>query len=186
MADLKEEILQCCFGRFKGTLSNGDPANNKIDLDLLSKNPELLVRCVTDLGRLALDFRPDFVTAVPNGATWLAEAIAAKHNLELIKLFKYPDNGEIDFYSKEDEALSQSISRGVLIEDVARTLYNMHNVLALPELEKKFIGACAVFDRGDPNRRRSLPIPFRSLVSYYIPPVLLADSRLWSYAYECN
>ncbi len=182
MINLKEQILQTCFERYEGNFSAGDPANNKLNIDRLAGNPELKNYCVREIGSLAIDNQVDFVTAVPNGANWVAEEVADSYELPFVELYKRPDTRQIDFRTEEDYELACMFDGGLIIEDAARTFHNLLICLGLKPLDRKVSIAVSIFDRGDPTSRKPLPINYRALVAEYIPPLLPVDSTYWEYA----
>jgi len=180
--DLKEAILQTCFERFDGQFAAGDRANNRVNLDRLAKNEELKNYCIKQLGSLAIAYQAEFVTAVPDGANWIARNVSERFGLPLVELFKYPDTGQIDFRTKEDEEITHDLACGALFEDVARTFHSLQKVLALDPLDEKVIVIGSIFDRGNPATRNSLQVPHIPLVREYIPPLLPKNSDYWKYA----
>jgi orotate phosphoribosyltransferase len=183
--DLRERIMHQCFVPYEGRFSNGERANNKLDLDLLNRrDPDLFTDCIIGLGKISLKHEADFVVGVPDGATMLAKGVSVSYHLRHVELFKYGDSKEVEIRFDEDEMSleREHINRGLVIEDVTRTFSNIRKVLELPELEGKIVAAAAVFDRGDTTLRNRLPVPFEALAQLYIPPMLPPGSTLWQYA----
>lgn len=161
------------------TLSAGDWANNKIDMELMEHDETTQALVMPPLARLVSEFEPDFVAGVPNGATWLAEAVAARVGCDVVRLTK-DETRNVDYKTYRDaESVAHIFRRGVLLEDVSRTFANVRRTLALGTLASKVVGVVTVMDRAADRPGRQLPaVPVRALVADNIPEILPYDPRL--------
>jgi orotate phosphoribosyltransferase len=182
MTDLQHELLSTCFDRFEGTLASGRRANNKLYCERISDNPELEALVVKGLARAVSAHNPEFVVGVPSGATKLADKVAAECEIYSVFLDKDED-GNMDFKTSVDkEAICMPLHRGVLIDDVLNWFTRTKQALQIPELGQRIVAVEAIIDRGNDNKRASLPVPHSALLKVDIPEELPEDSPLWRYA----
>ncbi len=183
MDRLREEILATCLVSYNGYFHNGERANNKLDLDRLQlSNPALREKVIAGLGKMAMDFKPDFIVGVPNGANWLAEAVAIEIDVDCPVLEKSEDGRRMYFLDEIERDYCINNFRGVVVEDVSTHLTSVRQTLAVPEIGCRAVASIAVWDRGRDSERHGLEIPFVPLIKEHIPPILPADSLLWEFA----
>lgn len=179
---LRKQILEACFELHETpiTFAGGQPANNKLDAERLEHNRELRRQVVPAMGILALEYDPEFIIGVPNGATWLGDAIAAEINCYPAHLKRLAD-GSMDYESQQVdwEMVVSPLTRGVLVKDVFNRFTNTRRALAVPELAPRIAGIIAVWDRGVDHPDRQPPSqPHQALISEHIPEVLPLEHGL--------
>lgn len=173
---IRKQILESCFELHETpiTFADGQPANNKLELELIEHNRNLRDQIVPAMGDLALVHEPDFVIGVPDGATWLSDAVGVEINCYPAHL-RRKDDGTMDY---EDESIDwemivSPLARGVLVEDVFNRFTNTRRALAVPHLAPKIAGIVAVWDRGVDHPDRQAPSqPYQALISEHIPEML--------------
>ncbi len=174
-ARMRKLILENCFEMYEEpiTLSAGDQADNKLELEQIRDISAVRELVVPALADLAMRHQPEFIIAVPNGANWLADAVAIETDCYVAHLHK-DSNGKIDYedeFIDYEETVSR-LERGVLLEDVFRTFRNTRASLAVKGLQDKIKGVVAIWDRA-PNQERTAPhTPHVALISEHIPEML--------------
>lgn len=173
---VRKQILEICFELPETpiTFAAGQSANNKLDAERIEHNRGLRDLIVPAMGDLALEYRPDFVIGVPNGATWLSDAIAVEIDCYPAHL-KRVEDGSMDYESEsiDWELVVSPLTRGVLVEDVFNRFTNTRRALAVPRLAPKIAGVIAVWDRGVDHPDRQAPSqPHQALISEHIPETL--------------
>lgn len=156
------------------TLSAGDKANNKMDIEPMRGDPAMRELVIPVFSELVVRHQPDFVVGVPNGATWLADAVAVETGCYVAHLFKDED-GNVDYEDDfiDRELVTNELSSGVLIEDVTRTMGNVNRALAVEGLGEKIIAIATLVDRNPYSQRRKMPEqPVEALISEHIPEML--------------
>lgn len=188
-AIIRKKLLEQYFHLYEGepiTLSAGDKANNKLDLEPMSQDASMRELVIPALGGMVMKHNPDFVVGVPNGATWLAGAVAVETGCNVANLVKDGD-GSIDYEDSyiDREVVSASLRGGVLIEDVTRTLKNVRRALEVPDLSAKITAVVTVWDRNPYSMRRLMPAqPLEALISEHIPEILPDNAALVRHAAE--
>lgn len=184
MLRLREPILERCFQRYDGPpFASGETANNKINIEKIQDDLLLRGRIIRTLGKKVMAHNPTFVSAVPNGANWIAEDITEYYNIPFVRLKRnIEDPTKFEFNSREDRELCQSLDDGVLIEDVINKFTNTRRALAIPSIGKRIVAVEAILDRGLPSERTEPGIPYNALITNPIPAILPPDSPLWVYA----
>jgi hypothetical protein len=178
---MRDQILGTCFEPFDGHFASGEPANNKLNLEKLTDHEPLRHAVALALGRFVAGHNPDFVTAVPDGANWLAEDIAGLYALDFVKLRKDPAAKAIDFATPADQDRCLQAESGVLVEDVFNSFTNTRKILGNFALHGRIQAAYAVWDRGYDNQRPPLSVPHKALFKFAIPPMLPDSSSLWRF-----
>lgn len=179
---IRERLFAGCLQLYDEpiTFSAGDKADNKVNVELIRNNPDMRELVIPALSDLVMRHEPDFVVGVPNGATWLADAVAVETGCYLVHLHK-DDDGAIDYEDPflDYEVIATELLRGVLIEDVTRTLMNVRRSLAVRGLNQKITSVVTVLDRNPYSQRRIMPDqPLDPLIAEHIPEMLPADSPL--------
>lgn len=178
--NLRQEVLKTCFGRDDTYFSSGAKANNKLDIELLQDNEELKQIVVQGLSKFVLGHNPEFVVGVPDGATWLADAVATRTGLHCVHLKR--NKAQTEFATDVDrDLICEPLSRGVLIEDVFNKFTQTRRALVIPELKARIVAVEAVFDRGTLPRQNPSK-PHHALLKEHIPAQLPEDSELWQFA----
>lgn len=182
---MREGILTTCFIKYDGQLSNGDNANNKLDLDLLAENPELEAQIIYGLGSMAVNLNPDYIAGVPQGGSRLADRVSANFDLPQIVLKKVEDEDGYKYIAPaadyEDKKINHAQSI-VVIEDVVRTGKNVR--LAVSAVGRsKLAGVIAVFDRSPYHPSRA-DLSVNSLVEESIPELIAPNSEYKYYLSE--
>ncbi len=179
----RERLLQNCFDQYEGNFRNGDPANNKLDFEKIKSNWPLRHEVIRHLGRSVLLHNPKFVVGVPDGGTWIAEDLARKLDIVHIELSKHNVSKDIvGFASAHNRVNCLRLDRGVLVEDVLRTLTSTAGVLNMPEMKGRIVAVEAIWDRGDPVSRQKIAVGQNALIVEHIPAQLAPNSDLWQYA----
>lgn len=159
------------------TLSAGDKANNKVDIEPMRDNPAMRELVVPALSDVVICYNPDFVVGVPNGSTWLADAVANEIGCYSAHLYK-DETGKIDYKDLfiDKEVVTNELLTGVLIKDVTRTLANVRRTLAVQGLGEKITAVVTVLDRNPHSQRRIMPEqPLDALIAEHIPEMLPAQ-----------
>jgi hypothetical protein len=178
-----EELLEVGFGPYEGFFTDGQTANNKLDLSYqrLSEHPALFRRVVSGLCELAEPYKPEFTIGNPDGATGLAGAVALEMDIYCLHLAKEPSANAIRFATTIDKFSMSVLGRGVGIEDVLNRRATTRRVLAMPGMFDKVLAVIGVFDRGMEGEVKEVRKPVHSLIKLPIPAQLEADSTLWKF-----
>lgn len=184
MGRLEEDILQACLEHYDGVFKGGEQANNKLNIEKLGEDKDIADRVVKSMGRIVLEYEPDFLTAVPSGGDWLARRIAKDIDVTFVQLKKLPRLGKISFFNSAASMSCRKRSRGVIIEDVFNKFTSTNMVLDITMIEERAEAAVAVWDRGNLMERQPLVIPARALITRHIPAVLPEDDSTWGFAHE--
>ncbi len=174
---LEDRIIAQTFVEGNFRFAEGITANNKLQAERLKRNPELFQVVIDRLGQLAVEFRPDSITYVPNGARIFAELVAAKLALPIIHLVKQVDlegqPGKM-FYSRPADRRAviedTTVSEIVIIEDISRTFGSPNSVLELEGMRKKAKGLVSVLHRGEEEARQNFSLETQSVAARYLPP----------------
>lgn len=182
MEVLRTQILKHCFERYEGVLGNGEPTNNRLNMEIASHVPELRTQIAKGMGRLVMSCNPGFVSAVSEDARWIAQDIADYYQIDLVRLDEDLPTGQMKLASEEDREKCVRHASGVLVSDFFNTFATAKRALKVFELHRRLSATYAVWDRGFTKHREPLPIKHKALVSYTIPAMLPADSMFWDYA----
>ncbi len=169
--------FQECFSAWQGTFAGGQPANNKFDAEKL-RYSTLRTPVARAVASVAMQYQPDMVVAIPNGANWLAIETAWRLGVAVLLLAKNPDTGEIAYQSGGQEQVEMA-QRVVFIEDVPNRRTTTAKVLMLPGMAQRAVGEAAFLDRGMPDEKLALPISVSAVFTLPIPAILPHDSPLW-------
>jgi hypothetical protein len=190
--DLLEPLLDLGFKRQDTIFSGGKTANNKLHLDdeTLEKDNWLKEQVVQTLGKIALEFQPDFIAGIPKGASKLGIRVAkevSRHSEHIVKPValrkkEYGDLKFFDYESQHDFNTVLACQRGIIVDDISNEFTNTRKVLSIPGLRQKTVAVLSIFHRGPAEARESLEVPSLSVVEHYIPPQLEQDSLLWVHA----
>jgi orotate phosphoribosyltransferase len=180
---LGEEILRASFLRFDTTFADGQSANNKFDADAIRNSSGLRTRVADAVAYLVLEYMPDMIVAVPNGANWLGIDIAWRLGTANLLLKKDENNGRIDYLPDGQEAL-ESARKVVIIEDVINRRSTTSKVLALSGMRDRAVAVCAIFDRGVEGEIQNISVPVNAVYALAIPGMLESNSLLWDFARE--
>lgn len=190
--ELLEPLLDLGFRRADTVFASGKHANNKLELDdkRLEQDDWLKEQVVEALGKIALEFEPEFVAGVPEGATRLGVRIAkyvSNYSDYIVQplLLQKIENGSLKYFNyrnQQDFNTVLACRRGVIVEDVSNEFTNTRKVLNIPGLRQKTVAVLSIFHRGPAEARESLEVPSLSIVEHYIPPQLEQDSLLWVHA----
>ncbi len=173
---IRKKILETCFEFYETpiTLAAKQPANNKLDLERLEHDSRLRELIVPAIGALAAQYDPEFIVGVPNGATWLSDAVASQLNCYSVHLKR--DKDRVMSYENQqldEEMLANPLSRGVMVEDVFNRFTNTRRALAVPGLAPKIAAVIGIWDRGAGHAERQAPTqPYQALISEHIAEML--------------
>ena len=178
--ELLEELLQVGFRRQNTTFAAGKQANNKLELDYETvAGSKLFNKVVEGLCQLAKPYDPEFIAAVPDGATNFIGPVANRLGTYAVYLKKRP---AIDYAVDLDSHSAACLERGVLLEDVLNSRLTTSRTLQVANLGPKISAVIGIFDRGLPEERVPIDQPVHSLAALPIPAMLPTDSELWQYA----
>lgn len=150
------------------TYASGRQGNNKLDIETCKNIYKVRQDLKFRLGAIAIKYKPEFITAVPNGANWLGRDVAHYAGLPFVELKKY-DDGSIDIHCQREAVTAYQLGSCVVVEDVFNQFTNTRKTLAVPPIGDKARAVIGVWDRGDPVHRVALPLPVHSLIKEYIP-----------------
>jgi orotate phosphoribosyltransferase len=179
-SEIRDYFLEKCFVRDDKVFASGIQANNKIDMERLANDP-VAHALVERLGGLIVVQRPEFLVAVPNGASWMTAILCNQLSIPEVQLTKHQDRS-VDYLNAEEATKVLSYEQGVLIEDIFNRFTNTRKVLSLPGMSERVVAVTALMDRGEPSIREPLEIPHFVLVHEPIPEQLPPDSVYWKYA----
>ena len=173
------------------TLSNGDKANNRLDMDVLWKRPKALGKVLQGLGGLAA--KSDVMIGVPDGGRKLAGKLndsgdlrASMSLIEKVPSLE-PTKKRFDYSTSDSKRLVEEASRVLIIDD---EIYSLGSVMGILELIgffepnfKKEVEVAAIWDRRNPRAPwRIGGIVVNSLVEEFIPLNLQSEGEhadLW-------
>lgn len=178
-----EELIKVGLTHYEGTFSDGQSANNKLDLSYqrLSVHPKLFRRIVLGLCEIADPYKPEFTVGNPDGATGIAGAVALEMDVYCLHLAKTTDKS-IDYATSIDEFSASQLKSGVIIEDVINRRSTTERVLRLPNLAEKISAVIGIFDRGLPGEARHIDKPVHALATLPIEPTIPLNSPIWQLA----
>lgn len=179
-SEIRDYFLEKCFVRDDRVFASGIQANNKIDMERLVNDP-VAHALVERLGGLIVAQRPEFLVAVPNGASWMTAFLCKQLSIPEVQLTKRQDR-TIDFLNPEEALRVFDYERGVIVEDIFNRFTNTRKVLSLRGMSERVVAVTALMDRGEPTTREPLEIPHIVLVHEPIPEQLSPDSVYWKYA----
>jgi hypothetical protein len=190
--ELLEPLLDLGFRRAETVFAGGKRANNKLELDdtALEQDDWLKETVVEALGAMALEYDPEFIIGVPDGATKLGIRVAKSvsrltdHVVIPITLRKQITSGQRYFHYQTQQDFNSVLAcrRCVIVEDVTNEFTSINKTLNIPGLRTKVNGVLSIFHRGTPEARARLDIPSASVVERYIPPMLEPEDTLWQHA----
>ncbi len=186
---LKEQLLTIGFTRRNCQFSNGQEANNKVELDFarLAQYPDVYKKVIRRMCELVEPHAPGFFVGVPNGATRIAEKLAREYCVPHIVLTSDPSTKTMDYLNDKHRAAVLDLKNGVLTEDVFRTGSNLERALNVSELASRLaIGVCVLdrsvanaADPGDQILELSKDLEILSVAREPIPSMLPEDSELF-------
>ena len=174
------------FDHYDGTFAGGQEANNKVDADILYKDPETRAKIVNGLAELAVEFKPDLIVPIPHGADKWGEALA--HELgdipvsRLKKIESAPGFKNTDFKNELSQGRVNRSKRLLLVEDFCNRWTSTRGGLFIPSVRRKAVGLVGIGYRGTPDNRVAAPIKSKFLWEHRIPDILEDNDPLWEYA----
>jgi len=143
----------------------------KLEMDTLWEHPaELAV--ILDLLATPLDAPPaDVILGVPEGGQRLAEVIAKKTGIPLIRLERIPGGAKQDFRftTPTDQRRALSAKSPRIYEDVVTTLSSVAGVVKLLDPAHQDIHAVAIWRRGQVKEQYAVGVKDHYLVEEILP-----------------
>lgn len=161
--------------------SGGQKANNKAELDHanLRQHPLLLGRVVSQLCDLVQPYEPEFISAVPDGATGYIDLVAIElsrredRDVFGVYLKKCKDRDETFQYASEiDVNTIQRLGRGALLEDAINRRTNTRKALQVVGMRSKIVMVAAILDRGISGEYDEVDVPVKHIAKRPIKAIL--------------